>query len=313
VGPPSGLGHHHVMSAPLGVEREHRNQTGSDIDVPFGDRSKKDAFRKGRAYKKGNWTAAEILVLQAGRREDFDRIRKANLKERHKTAQERWKWIEDYGWSNGVHKSAQQCQDKWELLVSEFKKVNDHEKTIPGGQKSYWDMSKEERKKTAMPPNFYKEVYNALAEWYIKGRPADPGELDTSAPLHHTGASHRSLPTASDAELSDSEDFDADGDPDVLMRKRKRKSSMFPLSEDMSLALILKKNNKKVIEAMLESEDRKDKRHKEEMEMEEKKLEFEREKFQSTLQLGAGYIGALNSIGDGVKQLGAALTASSHT
>ncbi len=64
VGPPSGLGHHHVMSAPLGVEREHRNQTGSDIDVPFGDRSKKDAFRKGRAYKKGNWTAAEILVLQ---------------------------------------------------------------------------------------------------------------------------------------------------------------------------------------------------------------------------------------------------------
>jgi hypothetical protein len=127
------------------------------------------------------------------------------------------------------------------------------------------------------------------------------------------GASHRSLPTASDAELSDSEDFDADGDPDVLMRKRKRKSSMFPLSEDMSLALILKKNNKKVIEAMLESEDRKDKRHKEEMEMEEKKLEFEREKFRSTLQLGAGYIGALNSIGDGVKQLGAALTASSHT
>jgi hypothetical protein len=64
VGPPSGLGHHHVISAPLGDEREHRNQTGSDIDVPFGDRSKKDVFRKGRAYKKGNWTAAEILVLQ---------------------------------------------------------------------------------------------------------------------------------------------------------------------------------------------------------------------------------------------------------
>lgn len=71
--------------------------------------------------------------------------------------------------------------------MSEFKKVNDYEKNVPGGQKSYWDMSKEERKKTAMPPNFYKEVYNALAEWYSKGRPADPGELDTSGPLRHTG------------------------------------------------------------------------------------------------------------------------------
>lgn len=71
--------------------------------------------------------------------------------------------------------------------MSEFKKVNDHEKNLPGGQKSYWDMSKEERKKTVMPPNFYKDVYNALSEWYCKGRPADPGELDTSGPLRHTG------------------------------------------------------------------------------------------------------------------------------
>lgn len=128
-------------------------------------------------------------TTQAARREDFDRVRKGNLKERYKTAQERWKWIEDYGWSRGVLRSAQQCQDKWELIVSEFKKVKDLEKNISGGQKSYWDMSKDERKKIAMPPNLYKEVFNALAEWYMKGRPADPGELDTSAPLRHTGMS----------------------------------------------------------------------------------------------------------------------------
>lgn len=71
--------------------------------------------------------------------------------------------------------------------MSEFKKVHDYEKNVPGGQKSYWDLSKELRRKTAMPPNFYKEVYDALAEWYSKGRLADPGELDTSGPIRQTG------------------------------------------------------------------------------------------------------------------------------
>lgn len=58
---------------------------------------------------------------------------------------------------------------------------------------------------------------------------------------------------------------------------------------------------------MMESEDRKDKRHGEDIDVERKKLEFEREKLRGTMQLGAGYIGALNNIGDGLKQLGAAL------
>ena len=127
-----------------------------------------------------------------------------------------------------------------------------------------------------------------------------------------TGASHRShgLQAASDAEFSVPEDSDGDCDRESLLRKRKRKSCDFPLSEEYGLACILKVNNKRVIDAMMQSENRKDKRHRVYMDMEEKKLEFEREKFRGTMQLGAGYIGALNSIGDGLKELGAALAAS---
>lgn len=122
----------------------------------------------------------------------------------------------------------------------------------------------------------------------------------------HTGASHRShsLQAASDAEFSVPEDSDGDGNPESLLRKRKRKS------EEYGLACILKVNNKRVIDAMMQSENRKDKRHRVDMDMEKKKLEFEREKFRGTMQLGAGYIGALNSIGDSLKALGAALSAS---
>lgn len=63
--PPSVLGHQSLTDA-LVDDRDHHNHAGSEDDVVvFGDRLKRDSFRKGRIYKKGNWTAAEILVLQA--------------------------------------------------------------------------------------------------------------------------------------------------------------------------------------------------------------------------------------------------------
>lgn len=82
---------------------------------------------------------------------------------------------------------------------------------------------------------------------------------------------------------------------------------------DEALAMILVRNNKNVVEAMLESEDRKDKRHREDLEMERVKLELEKEKFRGTMKLGSGYIDALVNIGDGLKQLSAALCANIHS
>lgn len=110
----------------------------------------------------------------------------------------------------------------------------------------------------------------------------------------------------SNGEFSDSEGDDAENanGPSTL-RKRK----LLPKSSDR-MAPILERNNKKVVDAMMESEERKDKRHKEDMEMEKVKLKFEKEKFRGTMELGSGYISALNNIGEGLKQLSAALQAS---
>ncbi|KAL2653066.1 hypothetical protein R1flu_021194 [Riccia fluitans] len=150
--------------------------------------------RKGRIYKKGAWTVPEVMVLQAAKREDFERNTKGCLKEKHKTAQERWLWIEDICWSHAVQRSAQQCQDKWESLVPEFKKVLDYERHLvhnehgQTNQKSYWLMIPEERKKTPkLPPNLPKEVFNALLEWYLKSKTVEHGgggelPVDNSTP-----------------------------------------------------------------------------------------------------------------------------------
>lgn len=110
----------------------------------------------------------------------------------------------------------------------------------------------------------------------------------------------------SNGEFSDSDGNDAENinGPSTL-RKRK----CLPKASDR-MAPVLERNNKKIVDAMMESEERKDKRHKEDMEMEKIKLKFEKERFRGTMELGSGYINALNNIGEGLKQVSAALLAS---
>lgn len=103
---------------------------------------------------------------------------------------------------------------------------------------------------------------------------------------------------------SDDESGEETSGPHLSGKKRKLLSRA-----DEALASILVRNNKNVVEAMLESEDRKDKRHREDLEMERVKLELEKEKFRGAMKLGSGYIDALVNIGDGLKQLSAALCA----
>lgn len=137
----------------------------------------------------------EVLVLQAARREDEDRQLRGGPKEKHKTAQERWQAIEDHCWAHSVQRSAQQCQDKWESIGADFKKVKDYERGLVPGQKSYWDMSNDDRKKKRLPPNFHKEVFTAMGKWFVRSRAVDPSDLlvDTSAPAGGAGISSSKL------------------------------------------------------------------------------------------------------------------------
>ena len=64
VRPPNILGHR-LLEDSLLDERDHgHSHIRSENEVVFEDRTKTEDLRKNRVYKKGNWTAAEILVLQ---------------------------------------------------------------------------------------------------------------------------------------------------------------------------------------------------------------------------------------------------------
>lgn len=132
--------------------------------------------RKDRMYKKGPWNIPEMLILQSAKKEDVVRAGKGAPRDKHRTAQEKWQSIEDYCWAHFVQRSAQQCQDKWESMSAEFKKVKDYECGMLTGQKSYFQMTIDERKGFRVPPNFQREVFQALWEWYDKNRIIEPGQ-----------------------------------------------------------------------------------------------------------------------------------------
>ncbi|KVG98669.1 hypothetical protein Ccrd_026037 [Cynara cardunculus var. scolymus] len=85
----------------------------------------------------------------------------------------RWKWIEEYCWKKGCFRSQNQCNDKWDNLMRDFKKVREFERRRMsvkdnnsdgvGGDGSYWKMEKMERKNHNLPSNLLPQIYEALA------------------------------------------------------------------------------------------------------------------------------------------------------
>ncbi|PIN24808.1 hypothetical protein CDL12_02462 [Handroanthus impetiginosus] len=118
-----------------------------------------------RDYRKGNWTLQETMVLIEAKKMDEERRMKS---ERGKPAELRWKWVEDYCWRNGCFRSQNQCNDKWDNLMRDFKKVREYERRImaeSGGEvKSYWRIEKNERKERNLPSNMLPQIYEGLMD-----------------------------------------------------------------------------------------------------------------------------------------------------
>lgn len=126
-----------------------------------------------REYRKGNWTLQETMILIAAKKLDDERRSKANLAPPDPAARKggelRWKWVENYCWSQGCHRSQNQCNDKWDNLLRDYKKVREYDSRAcasaseqPSPSPSYWKMEKHERKDNNLPSNMPFEVYQAL-------------------------------------------------------------------------------------------------------------------------------------------------------
>ncbi|XP_017978041.1 PREDICTED: trihelix transcription factor ASR3 isoform X1 [Theobroma cacao] len=127
-----------------------------------------------REYRKGNWTVNETMVLiEAKKMDDERRMKKSGDSEgRSKPTELRWKWVEDYCWRKGCLRSQNQCNDKWDNLMRDYKKVREYQRrtaeTAEGNnhnnEGSYWEMEKNARKEKNLPSNMLRQIYEHLEE-----------------------------------------------------------------------------------------------------------------------------------------------------
>ncbi|KAK8574986.1 hypothetical protein V6N13_033797 [Hibiscus sabdariffa] len=118
-----------------------------------------------REYRKGNWTVNETMVLIEAKKMDDERRMK---KSEGKPTELRWKWVENYCWRRGCLRSQNQCNDKWDNLMRDYKKVRDYQRRRAergeGNSGDYWEMEKNERKENNLPTNMLRQIYEQLEE-----------------------------------------------------------------------------------------------------------------------------------------------------
>nr|KJB69927.1 hypothetical protein B456_011G050400 [Gossypium raimondii] len=126
-----------------------------------------------REYRKGNWTVNETMVLIEAKEMDYERRMKRSgdhSEGRNKPTELRWKWVEDYCWGKGCLRSQNQCNDKWDNLMRDYKKVREYQRKVAeregndSKQRSYWEMEKNERKEKSLPSNMLRQIYERLEE-----------------------------------------------------------------------------------------------------------------------------------------------------
>ncbi|WVZ87637.1 hypothetical protein U9M48_034244 [Paspalum notatum var. saurae] len=305
-----------------------------------------------RDYRKGNWTLHETLILITAKRLDDDR-RAGGRGHGHgvpaaaagsspttpRSAEQRWKWVENYCWNHGCLRSQNQCNDKWDNLLRDYKKVRDYESRSTGanapgggaaaGAPSYWAMERHERKDRNLPTNLAPEVYDALTDVLSRRAarrggaaivattpppqlalpPPSPPKPLLAQPRHHhpppspqpplplpaavappaTSVSAEELTGSS--ESGDEEDGSDDGAPEPKRRRLNRLGSSVVRS-----ATVLART-------LVACEEKRERRHREVLELEERRLRLEEQRTEVRRQGFAGIISAVNSLSSAIHAL----------
>ncbi|KAL5721631.1 hypothetical protein ACHQM5_005251 [Ranunculus cassubicifolius] len=296
-----------------------------------------------REYRKGNWTLHETLVLITAKKLDDERRTKASItppdptnKGIHsssssstRTAELRWKWVENYCWNNGCLRSQNQCNDKWDNLLRDYKKVREYEARSSNGVSSsndlpsYWKLEKHERKERNLPTNLLSEVFEALNEVVHRrftqsklstpllsspsSEPPQPANVVLSG-IQPPPPPHLLLPpplapppppppppaaTTSGETTESSESNQSERVTSDLKRRRKVKNVGSSVLKGVSM----------LAQTLASCEEKKERRHKDIIELEERRLKIEETRNEVNREGIAGLISAVNNLSGAIHAL----------
>ncbi|GER40987.1 homeodomain-like superfamily protein [Striga asiatica] len=297
-----------------------------------------------RDYRKGNWNLQETMILiEAKRMDDERRMRRLGESpgggERGKPAELRWKWVEDYCWRKGCLRSQNQCNDKWDNLMRDFKKVREYERraaespeggTADGNRRSYWRIEKTERKDNNLPSNMLPQVYEALVDVVerkgLRPPPTEKGGVFllpvVSPPTqqqHSVGyhapaigpaaAAAAETPSFQPLPTVDSDTSDYSGSP---AKRRKRPGGGAAAAGEgtsggtiQELGSAISKSASVIAGAIQSCEEREERRHREMMSIHERRLRIEESKAEINRQGINGLVDSINKLANSIFALAA--------
>ncbi|XP_062224975.1 trihelix transcription factor ASR3-like [Phragmites australis] len=300
-----------------------------------------------RDYRKGNWTLHETLILITAKRLDDDRragggggvaaAAGPGSPTTPRSAEQRWKWVENYCWNHGCLRSQNQCNDKWDNLLRDYKKVRDYESRVTataassggaGALPSYWTMERHERKDRNLPTNLAPEVFDALTDVLSRRAarrggaaiavapppplalppPPPPPPLPSPPkpllaqprpppppPLPFPAAMAPPATSVSAEELSGSSESGDDGGSDGEPEPKRRRLNRLGSSVVRSATVLAR--------TMVACEEKRERRHRELLDLEERRLRLEEERTEVRRQGFAGLISAVNSLSSAIHAL----------
>ncbi|KAF6172350.1 hypothetical protein GIB67_024972 [Kingdonia uniflora] len=280
-----------------------------------------------RDYSKGNWTIQETMILIGAKKFEEERRMKRSSGpsgDNIKPAELRWKRVEDYCWSNGCLRSQNQCNDKWDNLMRDYKKIRDYERRLIGENNgdgvdqgiSYWRLEKLDRKNRDLPSNMLPQIYEALVDVVERRDIVHKISGGVSSSImgilvpHHTSIPTPPLPlplplppqapAPSTLEMCDSSDSDQ-SNSSAKRRKRgdhgKGKTSSQP-SNDVSCAI--SESATTIAKALQSCDEQEERRHREIMSLQERKLKIMESKIGSDREAFSGIVDSINNLSNSI-------------
>ncbi|KAK1324641.1 hypothetical protein QJS10_CPA01g00780 [Acorus calamus] len=265
-----------------------------------------DEESKRREYRRGNWTPQETMTLMEAKKMDNERrLRRgggggggggegSSSSGQSRPSELRWKWVEDYCWRLGCLRSQNQCNDKWDNLMRDYKKVRDYESRLLGSDdSSYWKLERHERKERGLPSNMLGQIYEAMAEIVERKGSSSVGASTAAAaaPLVH----------------SDSDGSQNSGSPPLQPKKRRRRedegtsnTTTTTNNTNSELATAITKGASVLADALLANEEREEEWHKSLLTLEERRLKIEETKADLTKQAMDGLIDSINKLANSI-------------
>ncbi|KAF9624107.1 hypothetical protein IFM89_007805 [Coptis chinensis] len=308
---PSSIIHHHQYFQQQQQQNAHHQPQQQQQQQPFispcPSPSPSPSTSLIREYRKGNWTLHETIVLITAKKLDDERRTKASTTppdptNPNKTTTTIFLLLLRLEPLNFVGNGLKITK------VREYEARSDVSNDLP----SYWKLEKHERKERNLPTNLVSEVFEALNEVVHRRYAAKtPSSSSSPAAVDAKGNAYSSVPTTllpapplptlppppppppSQPTVSDETSGESSESDSKMKRRRKIKNVGTSILKSASV----------LAETIMTCEEKREKRHKDIIELEERRLQIEETRNEVNRQGIAGLISAVNNLSGVIQSL----------